>query len=93
MDHIAVRALIRGRVQGVGYRAWAEREARRRGLDGWVRNRADGSVELLAAGPRVAVEALLGACERGPPSARVTTVELHETDEAPEPGFRARPTL
>jgi acylphosphatase len=93
MDRIAVRAMIRGRVQGVGYRAWAASEARRRGLDGWVRNRADGSVELLAAGPGAAVEALLAACERGPSGARVTSVARYETTEALEAGFRVRPTL
>jgi acylphosphatase len=93
MARIAVRALIRGRVQGVGYRAWAEREARRRGLDGWVRNRADGSVELLAAGPAAAVEALIAACEAGPPSARVTSLERFAGEAPPAPGFSARPTL
>jgi acylphosphatase len=93
MDRIAVRLLIRGRVQGVGYRWWARREARRLGLDGWVRNRADGSVELLAAGPPDAVAAFADLCRRGPPSARVTGVEQEAADvDSVPPGFDERPT-
>jgi acylphosphatase len=93
MDRIAVRLTIRGRVQGVGYRWWARGEARRLGLDGWVRNLADGSVELLAAGPADAVAELEDLCRRGPSSARVSDVE--RTAAAPNqvlPGFDARPT-
>ncbi len=63
--------VVRGRVQGVGYRAFVEHEARRRGLHGWVRNRRDGSVEAVFAGPRAVVEAMIEACRRGPISARV----------------------
>jgi len=67
-------ATIRGRVQGVGYRAWVEDEATARGLEGWVRNRRDGSVEAVFAGPAEAVAAMIEACRRGPSSARVEAV-------------------
>jgi acylphosphatase len=66
---------IRGRVQGVGYRAWTEYAALRHGLEGWVRNRRDGSVEAVFAGPTAAVEVMVAACRRGPPGARVEAVE------------------
>jgi acylphosphatase len=66
---------IRGRVQGVGYRAWVEHEALRRGLDGWARNRRDGSVEAVFAGPPDAVATMVAACRRGPSSARVEAVD------------------
>lgn len=79
----ALRVVVTGRVQGVGYRAWIVRQARRLGLAGWVRNRADGSVELLAAGPPDALDALLEACRRGPPLARVEAIETHPA-EPPE---------
>jgi acylphosphatase len=66
---------ITGRVQGVGYRAWVEHAARRRGLDGWVRNRRDGSVEALFAGPAEIVADMVALCHRGPSSARVEAVK------------------
>jgi acylphosphatase len=62
---------IRGRVQGVGYRYFVEREARSRDLEGWVRNRRDGGVEAVFAGRAEAVAAMIAACRRGPSSARV----------------------
>jgi acylphosphatase len=65
---------IRGRVQGVGFRYWVEQEASERGLKGWVRNRRDGSVEALFAGPAPVVAEMTGICRRGPPSARVEAV-------------------
>jgi acylphosphatase len=68
------RASIRGRVQGVGYRAWVEHQARRLGLQGWVRNRRDGSVEALFAGTEEIVTNMIAACRRGPPSAQVDGV-------------------
>ncbi|MBN1774659.1 MAG: acylphosphatase [Deltaproteobacteria bacterium] len=67
---------VRGRVQGVAYRAHAAAEARRFGLTGTVRNLPDGSVELVATGPRADVERLADWCRRGPPAARVASVEL-----------------
>jgi acylphosphatase len=66
---------IRGRVQGVGYRAWVEHRARAHGLEGWVRNRRDGSVEALFAGPADVVSDIIALCRRGPSSARVEAVE------------------
>ena len=66
---------IRGRVQGVGYRYWVEQQARARGLEGWVRNRRDGSVEALFAGPPDLVSGMIALCRRGPASARVNAVE------------------
>jgi acylphosphatase len=65
---------ITGRVQGVGYRAWVEHRARAHDLEGWVRNRHDGSVEALFAGPADAVDDMVAVCRRGPSSARVDHV-------------------
>ncbi|MFC7539488.1 acylphosphatase [Siccirubricoccus deserti] len=65
------------------------REASRLGLSGWVRNRADGSVEALVAGPEPAVQALLTACRRGPVLARVDRIEESFAEDLPEgDGFR-----
>ena len=86
-----VRVTIGGDVQGVGYRAWMEMEARAGGVRGWVRNRLNGDVEALFAGPPDAVEALCAACWRGPPHARVDKVEVVEANPAalgPGAGFR-----
>jgi acylphosphatase len=73
--------VIRGRVQGVGYRAWVEDEATARDLEGWVRNRRDGSVEAVFAGLGDVVSGIVAACRRGPSSARVDAVQ----DEAAGP--------
>ena len=67
--------LIRGRVQGVGFRAWIEYTALARGLEGFVRNRRDGSVEAVFAGPAGALMAMIEACHRGPPGARVDALD------------------
>ena len=86
-----VRVTIGGDVQGVGYRAWMEMAARALGVRGWVRNRLNGDVEALFAGPPDAVEALCAACWRGPAHARVDKVEVVEADLAalgPGAGFR-----
>jgi acylphosphatase len=91
MDAKLVR--IHGRVHGVGYRDWMVREATRLGVQGWVRNRSDGSVEALVSGDPAAVGALLTACRAGPGMARVDTI-LEDFAEPPEePGFRRMPTL
>ena len=66
---------ITGRVQGVGYRAWVAHQARAYRLEGWVRNRRDGSVEALFAGPADVVSGMVTRCRRGPASARVDAVQ------------------
>lgn len=81
MSDTVRHALIRGRVQGVGYRAWVEDEASARDLEGWVRNRRDGSVEAVFAGPGDVVSGMVAACRRGPSAARVDAVK----DEAAGP--------
>ena len=69
------RIVIRGRVQGVGYRAWTEMMAVERGVEGWVRNRRDGSVEAVFAGAEEIVLALIELCRDGPPGARVNALD------------------
>ncbi len=84
----AVRVRIEGRVQGVWYRGWAVDEARARGLRGWVRNRADGSVEALFVGKEPAVRDMIAACRRGPSHARVQRIEEFAASDDGAPGFR-----
>ena len=72
---VLIEVVIRGRVQGVGYRAWVEHEATAHDLDGWVRNRRDHSVEALFAGPADAVADMIAQCRRGPSLAKVESVE------------------
>ncbi len=79
---IAKLLRIEGIVQGVGYRHWITHTATRLGVTGWVRNRADGSVEALVEGDAASVEELLRACRRGSPSASVTLI--HEDLVEPE---------
>ncbi len=71
--------VVRGRVQGVGYRAWTADEAALRGLEGWVRNRRDGSVEAVIAGPADAVAEMIKTARRGPFTAHVTSLDMTET--------------
>jgi acylphosphatase len=75
---IVRRVVIRGHVQRVGYRAWAEHVALQRGLEGWVRNRSDGTVEAVFAGPPSVVDGMIDACRRGPPGALVDAVEQRD---------------
>ena len=79
MSGAICRVTIRGRVQGVGYRGWVEYQAMVHGLEGWVRNRGDGSVEALFAGPASVVADMIASCRRGPSSARVVAVEEEAT--------------
>jgi len=84
---------IRGRVQGVGFRATVYDYAVGLGLAGWVRNRRDGSVECVAEGPDDAVRALEALCRRGPPGAHVTHVDALEEEPTGEfIAFRVYPT-
>jgi len=70
-----VQLQVRGRVQGVFFRASTQREARRLGLSGWVKNRPDGSVEILAEGEELSIRELHGWAQKGPSAARVDKVE------------------
>jgi acylphosphatase len=93
MRMIGRRIRIFGLVQGVFFRAWTMREAQLLGVRGWVRNRRDGSVEILAYGEAAAVDALIARCEQGPSNARVDRVSVEEdSGEAPS-GFRTAPTM
>ncbi len=86
------RLLIKGRVQGVGYRIWLQQEAIRIGLTGWVRNRRDGSVEAVVGGQRDQIEAALVAMRAGPPGSRVDDIALHDHAGAVPQGFSILPT-
>ena len=85
-----VHVRIRGRVQGVYYRAWTRNEATRLGLNGWVRNCRDGSVEAVTSGPAAAVEAMLTAFHAGPPDAVVEAVEIVQDGGSAPDGFEIR---
>jgi acylphosphatase len=89
----AVRARISGRVQGVWYRGWTVERATALGLSGWVRNRADDTVEALFAGPADAVDAMLAACREGPPAAVVRDVAVETTGDPGAGPFEQRPTV
>jgi len=82
--------IVRGRVQGVGFRYDTALRARSLGLGGWVRNRSDGTVEAVFEGPADRVESLLDWCRRGPAGARVDTVEADREPPAGERDFRLR---
>jgi acylphosphatase len=71
-----VHLFVRGRVQGTFYRASTQREARRLGLTGWVKNRVDGAVEILAEGEEEGIKELIGWSHRGPGAARVDSVDV-----------------
>jgi acylphosphatase len=92
-DRVAKHLRITGRVQGVGYRFWTSREAERRGLAGWVRNRSDGSVEALLIGDKDAVDAMVDACRRGPRAASVADVEATPAADDGSSDFRHLPTV
>jgi acylphosphatase len=89
----SARLRITGRVQGVGYRAWAVQRASRLGLRGWVRNRSDGSVEALVTGEDDAVARMIEACREGPFGARVSDVAISDAEDDGSVGFTAKPTL
>ncbi len=89
-DRTARRAVVVGRVQGVGFRWAAREEARARGVHGWVRNLADGRVEAWCEGAPAAVAGFLAWLEQGPPAARVTAVHAAEVDPTGADGFDVR---
>jgi acylphosphatase len=88
---LSVRLVVRGRVQGVGFRWATVEQGRRLGLSGWARNLPDGAVEVVAAGESPAVERLVAWCRQGPASARVATVERTDgPEDLPPDGFAVR---
>jgi acylphosphatase len=89
-DRRRVHVIVRGRVQGVAFRAYTADQARRAGVVGWVRNRADGSVEAALEGKRSAVDALLAFVRRGPPAAHVSGVEEFDEPLAGDARFEIR---
>jgi acylphosphatase len=88
----SVAVSIEGRVQGVWFRGWLVREADARGLRGWVRNRRDGTVEAVLAGPPELVDDMIEACWNGPPAARVTAVRTAVVDDPGDADFSSRST-
>ncbi|KAK1313264.1 hypothetical protein QJS10_CPA06g02207 [Acorus calamus] len=90
-----VKAVIKGRVQGVFYRDWTIENARQIGINGWVRNRRDGSVEALFSGDPSSLSEMEQRCRRGPSDALVTSVHVFPSDEqdVPPQGFYCKPTL
>ena len=93
VQHRAVKVLIEGRVHGVWYRGWTVETARALGLDGWVRNRRDGSVQALFSGPNDAVDEMLRLCAEGPSAASVSSVEYRDHDDTVAVGFRIKPSV
>ena len=89
----ALRVRIEGRVQGVWFRSWACEKAAELGLSGWVRNRADGTVEAVFAGAKEMVDRMVVLCRRGPPLAKVTTLTTTPETADVLPGFRELPTV
>ena len=79
---VIVRIVIRGRVQGVGFRAWTEMTAVEQRLEGWVRNRRDGSVEALFAGAEEVVLTMIDLCRAGPSGARVAAIDQLDAGSA-----------
>lgn len=91
--HKAIRARISGRVQGVWYRKWTTLNATELGLDGWVRNREDGSVEALFVGPAATVDEMIRRCWQGPERAEVTDIAVEPTPGITPKGFTQKPTV
>jgi acylphosphatase len=90
---IARHIIVRGRVQGVFFRAWTVETARALDLTGWVRNRRDGSVEIVARGPEPAIIELIRCCHEGPMRARVDEVSVDEVGVVDAEGFEQRDTV
>ena len=88
----AVRLVISGRVQGVGFRAFVERQAHRHGIRGWVRNRRDGTVEALLIGDPHTLGEMEAACRRGPSMAVVAHLKRFDAADDGSGSFEARPT-
>lgn len=89
---LTLRLRVFGKVQGVWYRAWSVEQAIELGVDGWVRNRSDGAVEVVVRGGETSVREMVRRCREGPPAARVSHIEESVEIGPVEPGFRQLPT-
>lgn len=91
--HKALRLIIKGRVQGVFFRDWTVQNANDFKLDGWVRNRTDGTVEALFVGSESNVDKMVNFCKIGPPSAKVREIETTVAMGICKKGFMQKPTV
>ena len=92
-DITSLKVHVHGFVQGVGFRDFLLMSAQQNKLAGWVRNRSDGTVEALVSGPTKAVELFVSHATKGPPGAKVSAVDLHNSEPPAEKGFIRRPSL
>jgi acylphosphatase len=98
-ERIVRHVIVRGRVQGVGFRAFVEHHATQRNLEGWVRNRRDGTVEAVFAGPAGSVTGMIRACKVGPLSSKVDAIDQRDAADAelsgrkPGEAFSCLPTV
>lgn len=90
---ISRRLVITGRVQGVYYRDWLIEQAHGLGVTGWVRNRADSSVEALVAGSSEQIDAIVARARQGSPPSRVVDVVVEDAPDQVLDGFAKRPTV
>lgn len=93
MADVSVRVVIEGKVQGMGFRWWITQWADARGLDGWVRNRHEGTVEALFHGPEDFVRHMIEACHEGPELARVRNIREYEDEPPDDTGFFQRDSV
>jgi acylphosphatase len=87
MDEETLHAIIKGRVQGIGYRNWTLTKAKTLGINGWVRNMDNGCVEAVFSGAKAAVSVMLEACREGPNAAMVSSIETQPITVAIDKGF------
>jgi acylphosphatase len=92
-DITSLKVQVHGFVQGIGFRDFLIMSAQAQKLDGWVRNRSDGTVEALVSGPTKAVEIFVSHATKGPPGAKVSAVDLHNSEPPKDKGFVRRPSL
>ena len=92
-DITSLKVHVHGFVQGVGFRDFLMMAAQQNQLDGWVRNRSDGSVEALVSGATKSVEAFVSSATKGPQGAKISAVDLHNSEPPTDKGFVRRPSL
>lgn len=89
----AVKVIVSGKVQGVGFRSFLSTLAEKIGVNGWVRNRTNGTVEAMFQGEEAFVDAMLRKCKEGPPRARILRMDVEEAKDIVDKGFKQLPTV